>query len=65
MRTEDRASAGRPASSMPATKPGLTARIVGCCDATSAAIPGGEDGSGLRIVVAPTANGNVIACPSP
>ena len=39
---------------MAATNPGTTATTVGRCSAASAARPGTLDGSGLRIVVAPT-----------
>src|SRR5262245_37919811 len=50
---------------MAATKPGTTATTVGRCCAASAASPGGLEGSGLRIVVAPTENGNVMLLPRP
>ena len=64
-RTEANVDSGTSVSSRPATKPGLAKNSVGCSVRTSSATSGGVGRRGLRIAVAPTANGNVSELPSP
>ena len=56
---------GDSASSSAATKPGLAKNSVGCSVGDELGHAGRRRPTGLRIAVAPTANGNVSELPRP